>query len=90
VLADAAALDETLDAWRVPAPAAALNARILAGAPAARRSLAVRARLWWSGLGFAAALAGAVAGTAAVAMVAPLDTTPPGATSFGDITGQDG
>jgi len=51
--------------------------------------LAARAKLWWSGVGIAAALAGAAAGTAAVATAAPVDATPESSTSFGDIAGQE-
>jgi hypothetical protein len=85
ILANASALDETLDAWRVPAPAAVLHNLVLTDAPAPRQRLATRARLWWSGIGFATALAGAVAGTAAVAMVTPGDVSPDSGTSFGDV-----
>jgi len=86
ILTEASLLDQTLDTWRVAAPAAALRNRILTAAPVRTRHFAVRSRLWWSGLGVAAALAGAVAGSAAVAMVAPTDISG-GATSFGDVTG---
>lgn len=88
ILAEASILDERLDAWRVPEPAAALRECVLAAAPARARSFTIRPRLWWSGLGIAAALAGAAAGSAAVAMVAPIDATG-GSTSFGDVTGQE-
>jgi len=89
ILADALALDQVLDGWRVPAPASALVERIVAsGHRPSGPSVASRARLWWSGLGVAAALAGAVSGTAAVAMVAPIDVSG-AATSFGDVVGQD-
>lgn len=89
ILAQASALDETLDEWRVSAPTADLRSCILAGAPAPRRRFAVRARLWWSGIGIAAALTGTVAGAAAVAMVAPVEAPSDGATSFGDLAAQE-
>ncbi|WP_239025960.1 hypothetical protein [Sphingomonas paeninsulae] len=41
------------------------------------------------GIGIAAALAGAAAGAVTVALVAPLEATPDGSTSFGDIAGQE-
>jgi hypothetical protein len=88
ILADASMLDETLDIWRVAAPDASLRERVLATAPGPARAFAIKPRLWWSGLGIAAALAGAAAGSAAVAMVAPIDATG-GSTSFGDVTGQE-
>ena len=71
ILDEAASLDETLDAWRVPLPTAGLRERVLAAAPKPPRNLTIKPRLCWSGLGIAAALAGAAVGSAAVAMVAP-------------------
>lgn len=88
ILARASVLDETLDAWTVPASAYSLRKRVIAGAPTPRRSLAARTRLWWSGVGIAAVLAGAAAGTAAVAMVSPIDALPESGTSFGDVGSQ--
>lgn len=87
ILEQASALDEMLDAWHVPAAPPALRDRLIGDAPG--KSLAARARLWWSGVGIAAALAGAAAGTAAVAMVMPVDASPESSTSFGDVTGQE-
>lgn len=89
VLTRAAALDATLDAWTVAAPAAELSHGIVASAPAPGRSLGTRARLWWSGIGLAAALTGAAAGVAGVAMAAPGELSSSDAnTSFGDLAGQ--
>jgi hypothetical protein len=61
-------LDARLDLWRIEAPDPALRQRI-----AARRPIAFsrRARLWWSGLGIATALAGATAGSIAAAAAVP-------------------
>lgn len=89
ILARALALDEALDAWTVPPVSAGLRARVLGAAPVPSRDLVRRARLWWSGIGIAAALAGAAAGTAAVAMVPPIDASG-GTTSFGDVGRQEG
>jgi hypothetical protein len=89
ILADASALDETLDAWVASPASDALRGRVLAGAPIATQSIVGRARLWWSGIGIAAALAGVAAGTAAVALVAPLDASTGSSTSFGDIGPQE-
>ncbi len=89
ILADASTLDATLDSWVVPAGSPALRERVLAGAPTSVRNLAARARLWWSGVGIAAALAGAVAGTFAVGMVPSVDSPIAGRTSFGDVGTQE-
>ena len=87
ILDDAGWLDDRLDAWRVPAPSAALRDRVLASR---RVALARRLRLWWSGIGIASALAGAVAGTLAVAVAMPSDHSPADdATVFGDFTQQE-
>ncbi|MBC3941533.1 hypothetical protein [Sphingomonas albertensis] len=77
-----------------------LAARIATSGAIATRRAALRLRWWWSGVGIAATLAGAAAGTAAVAMNVPIDlghrvgaAADPGAingsTSFGDIAGSD-
>ena len=89
ILDRAAALDTTLDAWRVPAPDRALHDRVTRTAPARGTRFVTRASLWWSGIGIAAALAGAAAGAAAVAAVAPGDTLVESSTSFGDLAGQE-
>ncbi len=85
ILAQALALDERLDAWRVPSATDHLRDRVLSDAPAQGRGFALRARLWWSGVGVAAALAGAVAGAATVAFVAPVEAPSDSATAFGDL-----
>lgn len=82
ILAEATALDGLLDEWRVPAPQRALADRIAATGPAGRSF--GRARLWWSAIGIATALAGAAAGTAAAAIAAPAEASA-GSTSFGDV-----
>lgn len=83
----ASALDDALDAWRVPAPTAALRDRVIGDAPTPSATLSLRAKLWWSGIGIAAALAGAAAGTAACAAITPITLLPENSTSFGDIAG---
>ena len=85
ILAQALLLDETLDAWRMPAARRDLHDRVLSRAPTQGRSFASRARLWWSGVGVAAALAGAVAGAATVAVISPNKATSDIATPFGDV-----
>ena len=87
ILARASSLDDTLDGWRVAAPSARLRDAV--SVPVRDRPVARRARLWWSGIGIAAALAGATAGVTAVAMFAPIDMSSDGATSFGDIGPQE-
>ncbi|WP_019517651.1 hypothetical protein [Sphingomonas sp. Mn802worker] len=87
ILAEAIALDERLDHWIVPAFAPALAARVTGHV--AVRTTGGRQRWWWSGIGIAATLAGAVAGAAGVAVVAPIDMVT-ASTSFGDVAGVDG
>jgi hypothetical protein len=88
VLADAQRLDEQLDLWRVEVPAAALRERVLA---TRRVPLSRRARLWWSGIGIATALAGAAAGSVAASAALPSDHgISDDATAFGDLSAQEG
>jgi len=89
ILARASALDEALDAWTIPVASEALRERVSAAMPAPSRDILRRARLWWSGVGLAAAVAGAAVGVAAVAMLPPADAPPGLATSFGDIGPQE-
>lgn len=89
ILAHASALDRVLDAWTIPAPARSLPERMAGLAPTLSRNPTARPRVWWSGIGLAAALAGAASGTAAVAMVSPIDASPDSDTSFGAIDPQD-
>ncbi|GAJ30414.1 hypothetical protein [Acidomonas methanolica] len=62
-LARAAALDDLLDQWAVAPPDASLREAIMAGH---LRPLRRRIRVWWSAVGLASALAGAVAGVLVV------------------------
>jgi hypothetical protein len=87
ILERASELDTRLDEWKLPSPSADLSSRIATRGPMAVESLGSRLR-WWSGMAIAATLAGAVAGTAAVAMVAPTDVVT-SSTSFGDLPGTD-
>jgi hypothetical protein len=89
ILAGASMLDDTLDAWRVSAPAIVLRDRLVGDASRQAKNAITRMRLWWSGVGIAAALAGAASGTAAIAMAAPVDVASDGGTSFGDVGAQD-
>ena len=70
-LAQAIALDAALDQWTVPGPSPALAAGIIAAAPPPPLRWGRKAKLWWSGMGLAAILAGAAAGSMAVAAVTP-------------------
>lgn len=84
VLADAERLDAQLDLWTVPSPDPAFAARILGNRPT--RSISRRARLWWSGIGIATALAGAAAGSVAAAVVLPAGhAASDDATAFGEL-----
>lgn len=89
ILEQASALDGALDAWRVAPPADTLRARVIGGGPAPVAKMMTRARLWWSGVGIAAALAGATAGMATVAIAAPIDAASDSGTSFGDVAGSE-
>ncbi len=87
LLTEAERLDARLDRWRVPPPSPALHQRIAA---ARHLSLPRRVRFWWAGVGFAAALAGAAAGSIAVAATVEHGRTPPAeSTLFGDIGWQE-
>ena len=87
VLAQAERLDARLDLWKVEAPSAALRNRIQASR---RMPLSRRARLWWSGIGIATALAGAAAGSVAASAALPSDhAVSDDTTAFGDISQQD-
>ncbi len=87
ILSGASLLDEALDVWQMAAPTPSLRDRVIRSAPAPTKKIVARARLWWSGVGIAAALAGATAGTAAVAIASPIDASSDSATSFGDVAG---
>lgn len=82
ILARALALDATLDAWPLQGPSARLRDAVSARVPG--RPAVRRISLWWSGIGLAAALAGATAGITTVARLAPNDLSSDGATAFGD------
>ena len=87
ILTEADWLDAKLDTWRVAVPSAALRDRIIASR---RVTLVRRARLWWSGVGIATALAGAIAGSVGVAVAMPSDHgLSDEATVFGDPTTQE-
>lgn len=88
VLAEAERLDARLDLWKVEAPSAALRDRAIG---ARRMPLSRRARLWWSGIGIATALAGSAAGSVAASAALPSDhAVSDNATAFGDLSQQDG
>lgn len=75
LLAAQSDLDWALDSWRAPAASAALQAAILAGAPAERRTPAWRGWIWRTGLGaglMAAGAAGVMAGVVVSGAVAPI------------------
>ncbi len=90
ILQEASAVDTMLDAWSVPAPASSLSGRIAGHRAMPHPSPAGRVRWWWSGIGIAAALAGAASGTAAVATVSPSDAPQENVTSFGAVDPQEG
>ncbi|WP_428395262.1 hypothetical protein [Lichenicoccus sp.] len=75
MLAGAGKLDDTLAAWTVPPPGAALAGRIAAAAVQSR-ARARRLRLWLSSLGAAATLAGGVAAGASFMAISTPATYP--------------
>ncbi|WP_445191839.1 hypothetical protein ACT009_14875 [Sphingomonas sp. Tas61C01] len=89
ILDRALALDGVLDTWRVALPSLSLRDQVSAGAPVRTERMMRRARLWWSGVGIAAAMAGATAGAAAVAIASPVDAVSDSSTSFGDVAGSE-
>lgn len=89
ILERASALDDALDMWRVAPSPTSVQERVIGSAPMPIGRLKTRVRLWWSGVGIAAALAGATAGTAAVAIAAPVDAMSDSGTSFGDLVGSE-
>ncbi len=86
-LAQAEALDRTLDAWTVAAPTPALRQRMVV---ARRRSWMVRARLWWSAIGVGTVLAGAVAGLGAAVVIGPEHVAPRLDASVFESAGEEG
>jgi hypothetical protein len=82
ILADALALDETLDHWLTPVPSNALAARVLADAP--KTSIKRSVNLWWAAIGMTVALSGATAGIAATTIITPA-SQPDSMTVFGDL-----
>ena len=85
ILRDEADLDAVLDQWVAPLPTPSFREQLATKAvSAARRSLATT-RYWWAGIGLAAALSGAAAGTAGTALiVVPQQVS--GDTIFGDFS----
>lgn len=88
-LEQASALDGALDAWQVAPPAETLRAQVISDGPAPVARIMTRTRLWWSGVGIAAALAGATAGMATIAIAAPVDAASDSGTSFGVVAGSE-
>ncbi len=86
MLVEAGRLDLRLDLSRTEPASAELRARIIRSWP---RPLSRRAKIWWSGIGIATALAGAVAGSMAAAAVLPADHGGEPATAFGDFAEQE-
>ena len=87
VLSGARTVDRFLDEWMVPAPSQDLADRVTTSAPASIFEHFARWRLWLSGVGLAAAMAGAVAGSVIVAALSPTDSGwLPLTTAFGDLS----
>lgn len=87
ILEEATELDDELDRWTQELPDDDLVARIVAAAPSVRHPSKTRRRLWWSGIGLAAALAGAATGGLTVATILSDDhATPEITTAFGNFS----
>lgn len=72
-LAEARALDATLDTYDAGSVSAAFIDRIIAAAPAGATWTWTRARLWWSGAGLAGlGLAGAALGALMISIATPV------------------
>lgn len=89
VLSDAVGVDEILDAWRVAPTRNVLRDRIVANAGVPSRTVLKKIRLWWSGVGIATALAGAAAGTTAVAITPHTEVASDSSSLFGDVVAQE-
>ena len=76
ILQEASAVDTMLDAWSVPAPASSLSDRIAGHRAVPHPSPAGRVRWWWSGIGIAAALAGAAIAIPAAEAATRLSVAP--------------
>jgi ferric-dicitrate binding protein FerR (iron transport regulator) len=87
ILEEAQSLDALLGRWKDPAPGRGLIEQIVASAPVFVRRARIRRRIWWSGIGVAAALAGALAGSVTVAVIATSNHAPTEiTTAFGDFS----
>jgi hypothetical protein len=86
ILAEAAALDDKLAAWRTPLPSPGFRMQTSAGGLKARSAFGQRIRLWWAGIGLAAALSGAAAGSIGAATFLPLNDHGETNTFFGDVS----
>jgi ferric-dicitrate binding protein FerR (iron transport regulator) len=84
ILEEVARLDALLDLWNVRPLAAQQSHQAADKALSATRRLTQTARIWWAGIGVAAALSGAAAGTAMTGLVVTQQQTY-GGTIFGDI-----
>jgi hypothetical protein len=84
ILREQAALDAALDEWRPPVVSRDFPQQLVTTATAAGRGCWATARYWWAGIGLAAALSGAAAGTVGTAFfVMPQQMY--GDTIFGDL-----
>jgi hypothetical protein len=69
ILEEAEQVDTVLDSWLTPEACRSLSQRSAEKASATGLTALRRARMWWAGIGIAAALSGAVTGSAMTAVL---------------------
>jgi hypothetical protein len=85
ILQEEADFDAVLDQWEIPPSTASFRQRLATKATSAARRASAVTRYWWAGIGVAAALSGAAAGTAGTAMIV-MPQQVSGDTIFGDVS----
>jgi hypothetical protein len=89
ILLEAGSLDGVLDGWKPAYVSADLIERTVRAASKADIHSKQRLRIWWAGIGLAAALSGAVAGSVGAASMTPGDVSSYNSTLFGDVPDQE-
>lgn len=89
ILREAEGLDGILDGWKSVYPSAQLVGRTLQSGSQLGIDARRRFRIWWAGIGLAAALSGAVAGSLGAASMGADDSRGYSSTLFGDVSDQE-